>query len=105
MAVAAALQWALERKVQAVTVKSDSQLAINLLSGFWRPNPAKGYYPAFRGAMRLLAEAERKGIEVRLEWIPRQENAKADFLAKRLAVAIFSSLAAERQIALVAKTC
>jgi ribonuclease HI len=52
--------------------------------------------------MRLLNEAEKRGVEVRLEWVPRRENERADFLAKRLALRVFNSLPKERQIALVA---
>ena len=102
MAVGAALKWALEHSATKVTVKTDSQLAVNLLTGLWQPTPSKPYYPAFRGAMRLLKEAERQGVEVRLEWIPRKQNERADFLAKRLAMTVFNSLPRERQVALVA---
>jgi len=102
MAVGAALKWALEHEAKKVTVKTDSQLAVNLLSGLWQPTPTKPYYPAYRGAMRLLNEAEKRGVEVRLEWIPRKQNERADFLAKRLALSAFNSLPRERQIALVA---
>jgi len=102
MAVGAALKWALEHNATKVTVKTDSQLAVNLLTGLWQPTPSKPYYPAFRGAMRLLKEAERQGVEVRLEWIPRKQNERADFLAKRLAMSVFNSLPRERQVALAA---
>jgi ribonuclease HI len=102
MAIGAALKWALEHEATKVTVKTDSQLAVNLLSGLWQPTPTKPYYPAFRGAMRLLREAERRGIEVRLEWVPRRQNERADFLAKQLAMSVFNSLPRERQVALAA---
>jgi ribonuclease HI len=104
MAVGAALKWALEHEATKVTIKTDSQLAVNLLTGLWQPTPTKPYYPAFRGAMRLLNEAEKRGVEVRLEWVPRQQNERADFLAKQLAVSVFNSLPRERQVALVAGT-
>jgi len=100
MAVGAALKWALEHNATKVTVKTDSQLAVNLLTGLWQPTPTKPYYPAFRGAMRLLKEAERQGVEVRLEWVPRKQNERADFLAKRLAMRVFNSLPKDRQVAL-----
>ena len=102
MAVAAALKWALEHGTTKVTIKTDSQLAVNLLTGRWQPTPTKAYYPAFRGAMRLLAEAERQGIEVRIEWVSRWQNTKADSLAKTKAVSVFASLPKERQSDLVA---
>ena len=92
MAVGAAIKWALEHGVAKVTIKTDSQLVVNLLTGLWRPTPTKPYYPAFRDATRLLNEAERKGIEVRLEWVPRQENQRADFLSKQLAFTVYSKL-------------
>jgi ribonuclease HI len=60
MAVGAALKWALEHDATKVTVRTDSQLAVNLLTGLWQPTPTKPYYPAFRGAMRLLNEAEKR---------------------------------------------
>jgi ribonuclease HI len=104
MAVGAALKWALEYDATKVTIKTDSQLAVNLLTGLWQPTPTKPYYPAFRGAMRLLNEAEKRGVEVRLEWVPRKQNERADFLAKRLAMSVFNSLPRERQVALAAGT-
>jgi len=102
MAVAAALKWAIEHGAMKVTIKTDSQLAVNLLTGKWQASPTRPYYPAFRGAMRLLAEAEKQGIEVRIEWISRWQNTRADTLAKTKAVSVFVSLPKERQIALVA---
>ena len=102
MAVAAALKWALEHGATKVTVKTDSQLAVNLLTGRWQPTPTKAYYPAFRGAMRLLTEAEKRGIEVRIEWVSRWQNTRADTLAKTKAVSVFASLPRERQSALIA---
>jgi len=102
LAVAAAIKWAIERGAKRVTVKTDSQLAVNLLTGKWQATPTRPYYPAFRGAMRLLAEAEKQGIEVRIEWIPRWQNAKANGLAQTKAVSVFASLPRERQSALVA---
>jgi ribonuclease HI len=102
MAVGAALKWALEYGATKVTVRTDSQFAVNLLTGLWQPTPTKPYYPALRGAMRLLNEAEKRGVEVRLKWVPRQQNERADFLAKRLALEVFNSLPKERQIALAA---
>jgi len=92
MAVAAAIKWALERGAKRVTVKTDSQLAVNLLTGRWQPTPTKAYYPAFRGAMRLLAEAERQGIEVRIEWVSRWRNLHADAIAKAKAFSVFAEL-------------
>jgi len=47
MAVGAALKWALEHNATKVTVKTDSQLAVNLLTGLWQPTPTKPYYPRF----------------------------------------------------------
>jgi len=102
MAVAAALKWAIEHGATKVTIKTDSQLAVNLLTGKWQATPTRAYYPALRASMRLLKEAERQGIEVRLQWVSRWQNAKADSLAKAKAVSVFASLPKERQSALIA---
>jgi len=92
MAVAAAIKWALEHGAAKVTVKTDSQLAVNLLTGKWQASPTRPYYPAFRGAMRLLAEAEKRGIEVRIEWVSRWRNLLADAIAKAKAFSVFAEL-------------
>jgi len=79
-ALAKALEWLIENGYadKPVTVRGDSQLAINIMNGVWT---AKGgmYYPYYLKA----AELARKFSRIRFEWVPREENEVADSLSKK----------------------
>jgi ribonuclease HI len=62
---------------ERVEIKSDSQLVINQLSGYWavRSNNLKPLY-------WQVKELERLFLKVSYRWIPRQQNEYADMLSK-----------------------
>lgn len=79
-AMAKALEWLLENGFAdaKVTVRGDSQLAVNLINGVWT---AKGglYYPYYLKARELAS----KFSSIRFEWVPRERNEVADGLSKK----------------------
>lgn len=81
-AVVAGLELALRMGATSVTLRGDSQLVLRQLQGRYAVK-AEGLQPLHARATQLLA-----GLRpVELEWIPREENARADALAKAAAEA------------------
>jgi ribonuclease HI len=80
-AIAEALKWVAKQGYQAVTIFSDSKLAVNLLNGRWRYNEGAAYYPAFQAAYETFAALRKKGVKVEIKWTPRDFNSVADELA------------------------
>jgi ribonuclease HI len=80
-AIAEALKWVAKQGYQAVTILSDSKLAVNLLNGRWRYNEGAAYYPAFQAAYETFAALRKKGVKVEIKWTPRDFNSVADELA------------------------
>lgn len=68
--------------VKSVLVYGDSQMAINLMKGRYRPRREKLYYPQLVRAQIAADELERREIGVQFFWIPRERNDKADRLSK-----------------------
>ncbi len=66
--------------LKAVVVRGDSQLIINQVRGEWRCNAA---HLAQRLAVveNLTRDLRSSGVQLRFEWIPREQNARADELA------------------------
>lgn len=62
-----------------IVVKSDSQLAINLLNGSWRARNAEVYGWALEHVRKLLPRFK----SLSFVWIPRESNEAADYLSKR----------------------
>jgi ribonuclease HI len=85
-----ALGWALADvlaliktcNVQKVLVIGDSQVAIRLMSGAYRANPEKLYWPAFVRAHELANLLYKADIAVQFEWVRREFNQEADDLSK-----------------------
>jgi ribonuclease HI len=63
---------------EEVTVRSDSQLLINQLNGFYSVR-ADRIFPLYKRAVEL-AEGFK---HIRFEWVPREENVKADELSRK----------------------
>jgi probable phosphoglycerate mutase len=59
----------------AVTVRMDSQLVVEQMSGRWRVS-----HPDMR-VLAARARALVEGREVSFEWVPRRENSRADAAA------------------------
>ena len=85
-AVLAALAWLLPQakglgETEIVFV-SDSQLVVNQLNGEWRVRHSN-VKPVAAAAHIMIEQLNQLGIEVRAEWIPREENRRADKLSRR----------------------
>jgi ribonuclease HI len=66
--------------LQSVTIRGDSQLIINQVNGHWSCNA-----PHLRRQLALVENLVRdlsaKGVDLCFEWIPRDQNGRADELA------------------------
>ena len=65
------------RGLRNVVIHTDSQLLANQVGGGWKIKSAtsRKYVPRIRSLMN--------GMDVRLEWIPREQNKRADKLSKK----------------------
>jgi ribonuclease H / adenosylcobalamin/alpha-ribazole phosphatase len=73
-----ALRLGLRQGVTHLTVRGDSMLVIRQAGGDYRVK-APALKPLHAEAMRLAAEFEH----VAFEWVPREENTRADELGRR----------------------
>lgn len=74
-----ALQYLSNKGYQgAVTVRSDSQLIVNQLAGKWGVK-SPSILPYYQHAKSLASKFQ----QVQYEWIPREQNTKADELSKQ----------------------
>ncbi|MEW5933448.1 MAG: ribonuclease HI [Bacillota bacterium] len=89
-AVIEALEWLLAAgyRGEPVEVRSDSQLVVCQLTGEYAVRSER-VRPLYRRARRLLGQFR----ELRLRWVPREENEEADGLSRR---AYAEALVAER---------
>lgn len=77
MALLKALQEAKARGLKDITICTDSQLLANQMGGDWqiKSETSRKYAPKIYSIM--------KDIKVKFEWVPREQNKKADQLSKR----------------------
>ncbi len=77
IALLKALQEAKARGLRDVTICTDSRLLANQMGGDWqiKSETSRKYVPKIYSIM--------KDIKVKFEWIPREQNKKADQLSKR----------------------
>lgn len=66
---------------EIVTVCGDSQLVIKQLSGQWKAKCGL-YLDEYKRACVAMQELVDAGVRVRLRWVPREENQRADDLSK-----------------------
>ena len=77
-ALVAALNELLRRGLtKDVTIRSDSKLLVNQMIGKWKRKKG-GYLEKYEEASELAKKFER----LTFEWIPREENGKADLLSR-----------------------
>ena len=77
-AVKSALTWIKKQNFQGkIVVRGDSKLVINQLLGEWKIKSATS--KKFVPEIRKLAE----GLDIKFEWVPREENKEADELSKK----------------------
>jgi len=72
-----ALKKAKELGIQSLTIRGDSLLVINQLSGEWTVR-SPNIFPLFKEARTLIREFK----SILLEWVPREKNEKADSLSR-----------------------
>jgi ribonuclease HI len=71
------LEWLKENNISDdIIINSDSQLIIGQMSQGWKVK-APLLIPLVRKARHLM-----KGMKIKYNWIPREENEKADMLSK-----------------------
>ena len=91
-ALMAVLDAAAEAQVERLVVYGDSQLVIKQVSGEWLIN-AEGLVPLCKTVLKLKAQIP----DVRLCWIPREENGEADALSKR-AIGVAEAVPLDRSV-------
>jgi ribonuclease HI len=66
----------------SLLVRGDSDLVIHIMNKEWRPNDSKLYFPAYELAAKEFKAIRSKGVAVNFDWIPRENNTKADELSR-----------------------
>ena len=66
----------------SLMVKGDSQLVVNQISGQWQIKN-KGLSPLHQQASDLITILSSRGVSVKVEWIPREQNRQADKLSRK----------------------
>jgi ribonuclease HI len=64
-----------------LTILGDSKLVTQQLNGHWRIKEGLYMKEAYR-AIAVLNEIKRKGVPVRINWVPREHNQECDDLSK-----------------------
>jgi ribonuclease HI len=78
-----ALRWVASHAVppRRITIRGDSKLVIEIMNGRWRCKA-----PYLQAIRDLCREQERiisdRGTEITYQWLPREENERADELAQ-----------------------
>jgi ribonuclease HI len=112
-AMAEGLEYVLQlmklHRIDSVRVVGDSEVAVRLMSGRYRANREKLYYPQFVRAkaaqyrVRFNDELVRIGALVSFEWCPREENQECDDLSKMPVVTASAELLEEAESLLLTK--
>jgi ribonuclease HI len=115
-AMAEGLEYVLQlmklHRIDSVRVVGDSEVAVRLMSGRYRANREKLYYPQFVRAkaaqyrVRFNDELVRigaLGALVSFEWCPREENQECDDLSKMPVVTASAELLEEAESLLLTK--
>jgi ribonuclease HI len=72
-----ALEWAAESGLVGLTLRTDSQLVAYQVTGAWQCRAAN-LWPFLADLRALVAVTD-----ARVEWVPREQNAKADELSRQ----------------------
>ncbi len=73
-------EFLLSADVKVAVVRGDSQMVIRQIQG--KMKARKGLYIAhFKRARELYRRLQNNGVEIRLEWVRREQNYRADYLA------------------------
>ena len=76
-AVIQTLEWASGAGLVGLTLRTDSQLVVNQMTGAWQCY-APNLWPLLVKARALMAETG-----ARVEWVPREQNSQADALSRK----------------------
>lgn len=66
----------------SILVKGDSQMAINMMQGKYKPCKGKLYWPQYTRCKILVQILHGLNVCVEFEWIPREQNTECDELSK-----------------------
>lgn len=75
------LEAALELDLQRLEIRGDSRLVVNCVNWYWDTH-AEHLIPLRDRAEYLIERLRKRGVEVTLEWQPRERNQRADELSK-----------------------
>lgn len=75
-------EFLLSAEIKLATVRGDSKMVIRQLQG--KMKARRGLYVShFHRARSLYQKLKDNGAEIKLEWIPREANSQADYLARQ----------------------
>lgn len=80
-ALITALEFARARQATHATVYMDSNLVVQQINGNWKVKD-KRLRGLYEQAWALRRELASGGCSVRVEWVPREQNAEADALSR-----------------------
>ena len=63
-----------------IEIRSDSQLAVRQMNGIYKVRSER-IRPLYEEAQKLKKALEEIGIQVRIKWVPREQNERADYLS------------------------
>lgn len=96
-AVCLVLEYLLDAGIKRAIVRGDSKMVILQLQG--KIKARKGLYlMEFRRARSLYRRLQDAGADIRLEWIRREQNCRADYLAGKAIQEAPRSKAQRRQL-------
>jgi len=74
-----AVRLAKSLDVRKLLVRTDSQLVYNQFNGYWQIRDRK----IEKTLQQIKKEAEEAGLQIKVVWVKRKKNARADGLSKR----------------------
>lgn len=77
-----ALTWCERQQIRGIVIRGDSQLVIQQVTGQWACRSAH-LIPRCQQAQRLVAD-----LGLRLHWVPRETNARADAYTRQVYQAV-----------------
>jgi ribonuclease HI len=68
------------RPGDTLEIRSDSQLVVRQMNGVYRVRSER-LRPLYQKAQKQQNALEARGIRVRIQWVPREQNERADYLS------------------------
>lgn len=65
-----------------LNIYSDSQLVVKQMNEEWKASLTKPYYEYYALNLHKIKELKKDGHNITIQWIPREQNQKADELSK-----------------------